>query len=50
LPKDGATVLDFNKAFNPYCSINACVMCPISPAENRLAFGVPVGETYSAHE
>jgi uncharacterized protein (DUF1684 family) len=50
LPKDGATVLDFNKAFNPYCSVNVYVMCPISPAENSLAFGVPVGERYSAHE
>jgi uncharacterized protein (DUF1684 family) len=50
LPKNGVTVLDFNKAFNPYCSVNAYVMCPISPPENRLEFSVPVVESYSAHE
>jgi uncharacterized protein len=50
LPKDGKTVLDFNKAFNPYCSVNTYVMCPIPPPENRLDFKVPAGETYSARE
>jgi uncharacterized protein len=50
LPKDGATVLDFNKAFNPYCSLNTYVTCPIPPPENRLDFRVPAGETYTAHE
>jgi uncharacterized protein len=50
LPKDGVTVLDFNKAFNPYCSVNPYVMCPVPPAENRLDFSVSVGETYSAHQ
>ncbi|MGO9847668.1 MAG: DUF1684 domain-containing protein [Methylocella sp.] len=49
-PRDGKTVLDFNKAFNPYCSVNAYVMCPIPPAENRLKFKVTAGETYIAHE
>ena len=37
MPKDGTTVLDFNKAFNPYCSVNSYVMCPVPPPENRLA-------------
>ncbi len=50
LPKNGATVLDFNKAFNPYCSLNTFVMCPIPPPENRLSFSVPAGEMYSARE
>jgi len=50
LPEDGATVLDFNKTFNPYCSLNTFVMCPIPPAENRLSFSVPAGEMYSARE
>jgi uncharacterized protein (DUF1684 family) len=47
LPKDGKTVLDFNKAFNPYCSVNVYVMCPIPPAENRLRFEVAAGEKYT---
>jgi uncharacterized protein (DUF1684 family) len=50
MPKDGKTVLDFNKAFNPYCSVNTYVMCPIPPPENRLNFKIPAGETYSAQE
>ncbi len=50
LPKDGATVLDFNKAFNPYCSLNPYIMCPIPPAENRLDFRVAAGETFSGPE
>jgi uncharacterized protein (DUF1684 family) len=50
LPKDGKTVLDFNKAFNPYCSVNPYVMCPIPPAENRLNFKLTAGETYVAQE
>jgi len=46
LPKDGKTELDFNKSFNPYCSVNAFVMCPIPPPENQLDFPVTAGETY----
>jgi uncharacterized protein (DUF1684 family) len=50
LPTDGQTVLDFNKAFNPYCSVNEFVMCPIPPAENHLRFRVGAGETYGVKE
>jgi len=50
LPTDGATVLDFNKAFSPYCSLNTYIMCPIPPPENRLDVRVAAGETYTAHE
>ncbi len=46
MPKDGTTVLDFNKAFNPYCSVNSYVMCPVPPPENRLAVEVTAGEKY----
>jgi uncharacterized protein (DUF1684 family) len=46
LPKNGTTVLDFNKAFNPYCSLNSYVMCPIPPAENRLSMSVTAGEMF----
>jgi uncharacterized protein len=47
LPKDGATTLDFNKAFNPYCSLNSNITCPLVPAENRLATPVQAGEKYA---
>ena len=50
LPKDGVTELDFNKAFNPYCSVNFYVICPVPPAENRLPVQVAAGETFTEHD
>ena len=46
LPKDGVTTLDFNKAFNPYCSVNDNVLCPIVPAGSRLGVRIVAGEKY----
>jgi uncharacterized protein (DUF1684 family) len=48
MPRDGLTVLDFNKAFNPYCSVNSYVMCPIPPRENRIDARIAAGERYDA--
>lgn len=45
-PTDGVTALDFNKAFNPYCSLNPNIMCPIPPAQNRLPVKIEAGERY----
>lgn len=47
LPKDGTAILDFNKAFNPYCSVNSNVMCPVVPSDNRLTVPVVAGEKYT---
>jgi uncharacterized protein (DUF1684 family) len=44
LPQDGATVLDFNKAYNPPCALNDFATCPLPPPENRLALRVDAGE------
>ena len=49
-PKDGATILDFNKAFNPYCTVNEFVVCAVPPPENRLAVRVAAGAKYSREE
>jgi uncharacterized protein (DUF1684 family) len=46
LPRDGVTTLDFNKAFNPFCSVNDYVVCPVVPAENRLSVSVTAGQKY----
>jgi uncharacterized protein len=47
LPKDGNIVIvDFNKAYNPYCAYNLTYACPIVPAENHLAFPVEAGVRY----
>jgi uncharacterized protein (DUF1684 family) len=40
----GEYVLDFNKAYNPYCAYNEEYSCPIPPSENRLSLAVTAGE------
>jgi uncharacterized protein len=40
-------VLDFNYAYSPSCAYDGRWSCPLSPAENRLAFAVPAGERLS---
>ena len=46
LPENGLTTLDFNKAFNPYCAFNPYVLCPVTPAVNRLAVKVAAGAQF----
>lgn len=41
---DNAIVVDFNKAYNPYCSYSSGYRCPIPPAENNLAVNIMAGE------
>jgi len=50
LPQDGKTIVDFNKAFNPYCSLNEYVNCPVPPPENRIDYRVAAGEQFQNHE
>ncbi len=43
-------VIDFNKAYNPYCAYNPKYSCPIPPAENNLAVAIPAGvKAYGEH-
>lgn len=43
--KNGIYLLDFNKAYNPYCAyVSGVYNCPIPPAENDLAVVVKAGE------
>lgn len=42
--KDGTTVLDFNRAYNPPCAFTAFSTCPMPPPENRLDLAVTAGE------
>lgn len=37
-------VLDFNKAYNPYCAFSAGYSCPIPPKENHLNTEIFAGE------
>jgi len=47
LPASGklmSIVLDFNYAYNPSCAYNYRWVCPLAPAENRLAVPIRAGE------
>jgi len=42
--KNGRVLLDFNKAYNPYCAYVDGYSCPIPPEENKLQIEIPAGE------
>jgi uncharacterized protein (DUF1684 family) len=46
MPKNGKVVLDFNKAYNPYCAFNPYASCPIPPKQNILLTRIEAGEKY----
>lgn len=39
-------VLDFNKAYNPYCAYSIFYNCPIPPSANHLKIEIPAGVSY----
>ena len=43
-PTGNPILLDFNKAYNPYCAYNPRFSCVIPPEENRLKIGIEAGE------
>ncbi|NDK57008.1 DUF1684 domain-containing protein [Pontibacter fetidus] len=44
-------VLDFNRAYSPFCAYNPEYVCPVPPKDNRLTIAVPAGEkAYEAHK
>lgn len=45
IPSEGQMViLDFNKAYNPYCAYNEKYSCVLPPEENRLSIRIEAGE------
>lgn len=44
IPKGDTFILDFNKAYNPYCAYNHRWSCVIPPRENSLNVSVNAGE------
>jgi uncharacterized protein (DUF1684 family) len=42
--KDTEVIVDFNKAYNPYCCYTSGYDCPIPPKENALPIAVNAGE------
>jgi len=43
---NGTVVLDFNRAYNPPCSVTPYATCPLAPKENRLNVPIAAGEEY----
>jgi uncharacterized protein (DUF1684 family) len=50
--KNDKLIVDFNKAYNPYCAyVSGRYNCPIPPAENRLAVAICAGEkSFKKHQ
>lgn len=43
IPKKDVMILDFNKAYNPYCAYNHKYSCPLVPLENDLDVEIKAG-------
>ncbi|WP_333878432.1 DUF1684 domain-containing protein [Flavobacterium sp.] len=43
IPKSDTVIIDFNKAYNPYCAYNHKYSCPIVPLENDLPIEILAG-------
>jgi uncharacterized protein (DUF1684 family) len=41
-------IIDFNKAYNPYCAFTTGYNCPIPPRENDIPVSMKAGEKYNA--
>ena len=41
---NGEYLLDFNKAYNPYCAYNKEYVCPLVPKDNILTMSIKAGE------
>ncbi len=44
IPEGERIMLDFNKAYNPWCVYNGRFSCPIPPEENTLPIEIKAGE------
>lgn len=43
IPEQKKILIDFNKAYNPYCAYSGEYSCPIPPAENHIVIPVTAG-------
>ncbi len=43
IPEGDTIIIDFNKAYNPYCAYNIKYSCPIPPKENYLDAAIKSG-------
>ena len=43
IPPDEEIIIDFNKAYNPYCAYNEKFSCPLVPWENHVELEIKAG-------
>ncbi|MDP2089046.1 MAG: DUF1684 domain-containing protein [Flavobacteriaceae bacterium] len=43
IPANNKLIIDFNKAYNPYCAYNSKYSCPLVPSENHLDLEIKAG-------
>ncbi len=48
IPNGNKILIDFNKAYNPYCAYSTKYSCPVPPRENRLDLEINAGVKYSS--
>ena len=41
---NGSYLLDFNRAYNPYCAYSPDYVCPMPPPQNHLSLSIRAGE------
>lgn len=50
IPEGDEIMIDFNKAYNPYCAYNDRYSCPVPPDANHLNIRIPAGvKAYKDH-
>ena len=50
IPEGESIIIDFNKAYNPYCAYNHRYSCPVPPDANHLNIEIPAGvKAYGEH-
>ncbi|MGK7392382.1 MAG: DUF1684 domain-containing protein [Candidatus Cyclobacteriaceae bacterium M2_1C_046] len=50
IPEGDSIIIDFNKAYNPYCAYNAKYSCPIVPKENNIPEEIRAGVKAFKHK
>ncbi len=48
IPEGDSLLIDFNKAYNPYCAYNDRYSCPIPPSESHLEARIEAGVLYNS--
>jgi len=50
IPSGDKIIIDFNKAYNPYCAYSSKYSCPIPPLDNHIQHAIKAGIKYSVKE